>query len=296
MGQGDAGQALFLLLPVGARAIGMGQTAVSARNGSEGVWWNPSAMAGDTTHEVAIHQSTTIVGQGDALSVVFPTRHIGTFAPSVNVLDLQEQESVDDQGNRQGVILPTDVVFAMTYAAAPSKLLALGATVKHVEARVRCSGLCTNLPSGGSSSNGADVGAQLRLQKIPLTIGAAVRNLGIGVPGYSPTRVDIGGSYRVLAIEQYTDQEIELYTASSVVSTTKFDSSSVRVGADIVFERKLHVRGGYVYDHFSGSGSAIGLGFVAGKLSFDLARAYGGSVLANDADHQPTYFSLRYLW
>jgi len=37
--------ALFLLLPVGARAVGMGQAMVAERPGSEAVWWNPSAIS-----------------------------------------------------------------------------------------------------------------------------------------------------------------------------------------------------------------------------------------------------------
>ena len=48
--QGSAQQsseALFLLLPVGAQAVGMGQAVVAQRGGSEEVWWNPSAIAGE---------------------------------------------------------------------------------------------------------------------------------------------------------------------------------------------------------------------------------------------------------
>jgi hypothetical protein len=299
-GQTAAAQAtaesLFLLLPVGAQSIGMGQTGVAARGGSEGVWGNPATIAGDTTNEVALHHSQTVVGQGNALALVFSTGHIGTFAPAVNVLDLEEQEAVDQSNNRTGVILPTDVGFSLTYAAQPSKLLAVGVTLKHVEARVRCSGLCTDLPTGGSSSNGADFGAQLRLRKIPLTIGADVRNIGVGEGDARPARFDIGANYRVSAVERYTQQEVALYTAAGVVSTTGLDSASVRMGGDLVFEDRIHVRAGYVYDRENGSGTSIGFGVSTGRFAFDLARAYGGSVLSTDSDSQPTYFSLRYLW
>lgn len=278
----------------------MGQTGVATRGGSEGIWGNPASIAGDTSNEVALHHSQTVVGQGNAIALLLSTGHIGTFAAAINILDLEEQDAtdgtVDGPTNRTGVILPTDVGFSLTYAAQPSKLLAVGATLKHVEARVRCSGLCTNLPTGGSSSNGADVGAQLRLQQIPLTIGADVRNLGVDRGDSRPARFDIGANYRVSAVERYTQQEIALYTAAGVVSTTGLDSASVHVGGDLVFEDRIHVRAGYVYDRENGSGTSIGFGVSTGRFAFDLARAYGGSVLSTDSDSQPTYFSLRYLW
>src|SRR5215218_8795322 len=66
---GQSGEGLFLLLPVGAQAVGMGQAVVAQRIGSEGVWWNPASIAGDDQSEVALHHSETIVGQGNVATV-----------------------------------------------------------------------------------------------------------------------------------------------------------------------------------------------------------------------------------
>ena len=35
---------LFLLLPTGAQAVGMGQAMVATKPGSEGIWWNPASI------------------------------------------------------------------------------------------------------------------------------------------------------------------------------------------------------------------------------------------------------------
>src|SRR5437762_9821561 len=74
----DAG--VFLLLPTGAQAVGMGQAYVAVEGGSESVWWNPAGLGGQTKHELAIHHSQTVAATGDVLALVIPSKHRGTFA------------------------------------------------------------------------------------------------------------------------------------------------------------------------------------------------------------------------
>src|SRR5215216_6971280 len=73
--QGPAAEegALFLLVPVGARAVGMGQAVVADQPGSEAIWWNPAALARAEKRELAIHHSQSLVGTGDALTLVVPS-------------------------------------------------------------------------------------------------------------------------------------------------------------------------------------------------------------------------------
>src|SRR5687767_13065461 len=113
--------ALFLLLPTGAQAVGMGQAMVAAKPGSEGIWWNPASIAGGDKRELAIHHSKTVAGVADALTFVSPLRWHGTGALSINILNIGEQQVTDETGVVVGVILPRDVVFAASYAAAPTK-------------------------------------------------------------------------------------------------------------------------------------------------------------------------------
>src|SRR6266513_5837493 len=80
---------LFLLLPTGAQAVGMGQAMVAAKPGSEGIWWNPASIGDQTQKELAIHHSKTIAGVGDALTFVLPSS-FGTTAFSINILNIGE--------------------------------------------------------------------------------------------------------------------------------------------------------------------------------------------------------------
>src|SRR5215470_567552 len=79
--------ALFLLLPVGARSVGMGQAVVADRPGSESVWWNPAAIGAATRREAAIHHSQSVAGTGDAVTIVLPSSLLGVLALSVNIFD-----------------------------------------------------------------------------------------------------------------------------------------------------------------------------------------------------------------
>jgi hypothetical protein len=244
-------------------------------------------------HEVALHHSTTVVGQGNAIALLWPLQKRSTLGVAVNVLDLGQQTLTDDQGQGIGVATPTDYSVAVTYAAMPMPWLTFGATLKHVEAGIPCSGVCSGLGLEGSRSNGGDVGVQLRPVGHPLTLGLAARNLGIAGASGRPGRLDLGADYMVVAFARGEDT-VQIHGAASLVSTVGLDSMSSRFGTDVVVDQTLHVRAGYIRDPANGSGGAIGVGLQSGKLVFDIGRTYGG--LTGTNDKPPTYFSLRYLW
>src|SRR5688500_1188996 len=110
--------ALFLLLPVGARSVGLGQAVAADRSGSESVWWNPSAIGAATKREAAIHHSQSVAGTGDAVTIVVPSSVLGVLALSVNIFDYGEQQSNPDPTIplEGGTIVPRRFVYAATYA------------------------------------------------------------------------------------------------------------------------------------------------------------------------------------
>ena len=147
---------LFLLLPTGAQAVGLGQAMVAAKPGSEGIWWNPASIAEQDKRELAIHHSKTIAGVGDALSFVVPTSSYGTAAISLNILNIGVQDVTDVNGDVVGHILPRDVVFAGTYAAKITHRLSTGLNYKIVQIRVDCSGECSTVGAEVRSSRAAE--------------------------------------------------------------------------------------------------------------------------------------------
>jgi hypothetical protein len=294
--------ALFLLLPTGAQAVGMGQAMVAGKPGSEGIWWNPASIADEDKRELAIHHSKTIAGVGDALSFVLPTRSLGTAALSLNILNVGEQQVTDYLGQVVGVILPRDVVLAATYAAALTKRLTAGFNYKVVQLRVDCSGQCASVGPGVESSQAADFGAQYDVEAgAPLTLGAAIRNLGGRLNSREtnqrnplPTQVELGAMYRLKFLDHYV-KDTELRAAGSFINSRSFGGKSVRVGTDVMYQGKVHIRAGYVgHDKRGDASAALGFGLQSGGFVFDIARTFGG--LPADNGQSPVYVSLRYLF
>ncbi len=296
---GDASGTAFLLLPIGARAVGMGQAVVADDTGTEAVWWNPAALARSTKREAAIHHSQTVVATGDAITYMAPSR-IGTLAISLDVLNFGDQQVTDEQGP-VGVILPRNLVVAGSWARAIGTRFSGGISYKLIQFRVDCSGQCANVATFAASANAVDAGVQYKLPgAAPMTFGIAVRNLGSRLkvdersePDPLPTRIEAGFSYPVAVIAKYVS-DIDMRLDASVNADRNFGEPAARFGADVVWQHQVHLRGGYAARESNGAGAALGFGLVAGKLEFDIARSFGG--LSSDAGQPPTYFSLRYLF
>jgi type IX secretion system protein PorV len=293
---------LFLLLPTGAQAVGMGQAMVAAKPGSEGIWWNPASIARDEKRELAIHHSTTVAGPGDALTFLTPIRSSGTAAISINILNLGEQQITDPLGNSIGKALLRDVVFAGSYATDLTKRLMAGFNYKLIQLRVDCSGECSSVGAEVQSLRAVDVGAQYDVEaRAPLTFGVAIRHLGGKLNSREtnrqdplPTQLELGARYRLKFLDQYV-KDTELRVSGSFVDTRSFGGKSVRFGTDLMYQKTLHLRAGYVgHDRRAGTSASVGFGLQSGAFVFDIARTFGG--LPTDKGETPVYVSLRYLF
>src|SRR5688572_18881393 len=295
LGQGDVATegALFLLLPVGARSVGMGHAVSAERSGSESVWWNPSGLARQESYEVAIHHSQNLLATGDAVSVVLPFPILGVFGVSANVLNYGEQETTGG-----GLLLPRSFVYAATYATSIGGRLGAGITYKVVQLRFDCTGACPPETQIAATTSALDFGVQYEPQPMsPVTIGLAVRNLGLRVQVNDseqsdplPTRVQVGVSYRLPPIAQVNDTEVRV--SGDLVDKLHVESPSGRLGLELAYQKRYFFRSGYVLE--DGGGPAIGAGFTTGGLFIDVARVMGG--LHAEAGEPPIHVSLRYLF
>src|SRR2546430_7612756 len=71
--------ALFLVFPVGAQAVGMGQTATAAEGRGEAAFWNPAGLATLSDDEFALHSATLVAGRSHVLGAYFPSHGIGVI-------------------------------------------------------------------------------------------------------------------------------------------------------------------------------------------------------------------------
>ena len=287
--------ALFLLLPVGARAVGMGQAVVADRGGGEAIWWNPAGLGRADSFEASIHHSQTVVATGDAVSMVMPFSLLGVFAVSADVLNFGEQQVTDPTGP-VGTLLPRAFAFVGTYATGIGPRVSAGVSYKIVQLRFDCTGVCPNLESISARTSALDLGVQYEpTAAIPMTIGVALRNVGVRLQLKDsdqadplPTRLHLGAVYRLPRMEGFEDTEIRL--AGDLVDRIQVNAPSARFGAELVHQDRFFLRAGYVLE--DGGGAAIGAGVATAGLVIDIARVMGG--YSAEAGEPPVHLSLRY--
>jgi hypothetical protein len=295
--------ALFLVFPVGARAVGMGQTAMGADGHGEAAFWNPAGLATMETNEFALHSATLVAGRSNVLGVYFPSRGIGVLGGAAYLVDYGDLERTDENGNTIARIAPRNFEFLASYATALAGSFVFGVNYKLVQFRVDCSGDCTNFPTGQGTTHAIDLGGQFRVGPGgPLRIGVALRNIGFKLQVQNkpqadplPARLAVGAQYHVLFPTRDgapADERFDLRVAADVDSPWGHQGQSeLRVGFDVGYQRLLRVRAGYAFVQDGLSGPSVGLGVENGSIGVDLARTFlTGSELLVD---NPTFFSFR---
>jgi hypothetical protein len=293
--------ALFLLVPVGARAVGIGQADVASDIGGEAIWANPAGLARLTHKEVSINHSQTIIATGDALNAVIPAGQAGVVAVSAYLTNYGQQDATDGMTppTVTGTLYLHSYVFAGAYATTFGARVSAGLTYKFVQERVDCSGVCGNVAAFSASTNALDLGVQAVVDKARrLTIGLDIRDAGLRLQVNDapqadplPTRVHLGARYLVPNIEK-SIPDGELSVSAEIVASRSFGSPAFRAGAEFALKKLFYLRGGVGGASGDGAGAAIGLGVKRGGISMDFARAFGG--LSSDAGKPPTYLTLRF--
>ncbi|HEV8305204.1 MAG TPA: PorV/PorQ family protein [Gemmatimonadales bacterium] len=295
--------ALFLVFPVGAQAVGMGQTALGAEGHGEAAFWNPAGLATLEENEFALHSATIAAGRTHAIGAYFPSRGIGVMGGAVYLVDYGDLERTDSAGSVIARIAPRNFEFLASYATTLNGSFVFGLSYKLVGFRVDCSGDCRDFPSGQGTTHALDVGGQFRVGAGgPLRVGVALRNVGFKLQVQNkpqadplPTRLAVGARYHLLLPGRdgapLTDR-FDVIVAADVDSPWRqAGQSEMRLGMDVGYQRLLRVRAGYAFVQEGLSGPSVGLGVENGSIGVDLARTFlTGSDLLTD---NPTFFSFR---
>jgi hypothetical protein len=294
MGEG----ALDLVLPTGARAVGLGQATMALDGTTESVWWNPSGLARMQGTTAAIHHSQSIGGTADAVSVVAHSKLLGSFGVSASLRDFGSSTNSDDGGTEGGTVLPRSLIYAATYAAAVERLN-VGLSYKLVQWRIDCTGPCTGETGILAQTSAIDAGAQYSLgPSVPLTVGASVRNVGLRMQVNDepqadalPSRLQAGVEWRIAQMASVMDGA-ELCVNADVVSELRRIEPSPRVGAELAWQRRIRFRGGYASKAGGFGGPSLGVGYDTGNLAIDFARLFDD--VSSMTGAEPTYLSVRY--
>lgn len=295
--------ALFLVFPVGAQAVGMGQTATASAGRGEAAFWNPAGLATLPDDEFALHSATLVAGRSHVLGAYFPSNGIGVIGGAVYLVDYGDLERTDANGNTIARIAPRNFEFVASYATSLAGSVVFGVSYKLVQFRVDCSGDCRDFPAGTGTTHAIDLGGQFHVGNGgPLRLGIAIRNMGFKLQVENqaqadplPTRLAVGALYQVRLRPHDAaalDERFDLKLAADVDSPWgQTGQSETRIGLDIGYQRLVRVRAGYAFVQDGLSGPSVGLGIESGSIGVDLARAFlTGSELQVDS---PTFFSFR---
>ena len=293
--------ALFLLVPVGARAVGLGQAVVASDVGSESIWANPAGLARLTKNELSINHSQTVVATGDALNIVVPAGKAGVIAATAYLMNYGQQDATDNLSPPTviGTLYLRSYVFAASYAATIGSRVSAGVTYKFIQERVDCSGTCGNIPAFSASTNALDLGVQAIVDKDRrLTVGLDIRDAGLKLQVNDapqsdplPTRIHLGAQYLVPGIER-SIPDGELRVSAEVVENASLGAAAFRAGGELVYRKLFFLRLGVAGGSGDGASAAVGLGVKRGGISMDFARGFGG--FSSDAGKPPTYLTLRF--
>ncbi|MGZ8411426.1 MAG: PorV/PorQ family protein [Gemmatirosa sp.] len=295
-----------LLLPLGARTVGIGGAAVAGQFGIESQVSNPAGLGFATAGEVTLLHGQDFIARRDLLGLVLPSRRLGTFGVSGYLVNLAEFPATDDFGNQTGTLYVRNVAAAASYASTFARDLSVGLTYRVIQLRVDCSGSCpspgtgvqTDLVKGTTSM--IDLGAQYDFRRrMPLAVGAAVRHLGLRLQVKDadqadplPTQLAVGARYDVEALARGV-KDARLRVSTDIVRGLSAGGSapSVHLGAEGTFRNTFSLRGGWVQRREDG-GPSVGFGYSSKRVGFDVARQLSG--FSVDAGEPPTYVSLRY--
>src|SRR5438874_3356287 len=295
--------ALFLVFPVGAQAVGMGQTATAAEGRGEAAFWNPAGLATLSDDEFALHSATLVAGRSHVLGAYFPSHGIGVIGGAVYLVDYGDLDRTDANGNTIARIAPRNLEFIASYATSLAGSFVFGLSYKLVQFRVDCSGDCRDFPSGTGATHALDLGGPFRVGAGgPLRFGIALRNIGFRLQVQNqaqadplPTRLAIGAQYDVHFRPPSgapLNQAFDLKLAADLDSPWgQVGQSETRLGLDVGYQRLVRVRAGYAFVQDGLSGPSVGLGVESGSLGVDIARAFlTGSDLQTES---PTFFSFK---
>ncbi len=294
--------ALFLLLPVGAKAVAMGR-AMTAMQGIESAFWNPAGLASVEDSRAVLFRGDHAVGTATtAISALFARPGVGTVGASYLLLDAGDQDLTDADGNILGTISVRNHLGIASVAARLLGRLNVGVNFKIVQFRFSCRGIC---PDAGTTATtyAIDAGVQLEpTRDLPLRVGAMVAHVGPALQVLNaeqadprPARARVAVAYDVLHTLA-EPRDVQGWVTVEVQDRIRDPGSlSFYVGAELQAGQTeaLFLRAGYVAsDIDQEDGVRVGLGLRYQRFELGIAKSLAASILMGETEPVHVTFSI----
>jgi len=291
--------ALFLLLPVGARAVALGRVMTTVES-SEAAFWNPAGLAGVDKNEIVLFRGDHVAGTATALTGVWGSSDAGSLGLSYFLLDAGELDQRDENGNYTGTITIRNHLGVASAATRLFDGMSAGVSFKVVQFRLSCRGIC---PDAGTAATTWAVDAGVQARPIErLRVGAMVAHLGPRLQVRNaeqadplPTRIRVAASYDILrALTER--EEVSGWLGIEVQDRLRDPGSlSVYFGTELSAgtDDVISLRAGYVVaDLDQEDGTRVGLGVRYERFELSIAKSLAVSTLTGETEPVHVTFAI----
>jgi hypothetical protein len=209
--------ATFLRIPVGARAIGMGDASVSIMDDPASAFWNPSLLSTVKTNALIVDHSRWLPGVNfDFAAIVLLFQDAGTVGLSTTILhtDPMEVTTPAEQMGTGEMFTASSLAIAATYSRSLTDQFSVGGTFKYIHETIWDS---------YASGIAFDIGTIFVTPFEGIRLGASISNFG--------TKMQMDGDNLNFRADIAPDQEGNNQSVVGKLSTDAFDLPLVmRVG------------------------------------------------------------------
>ena len=296
----ETGGGAFLLLPVGARSVGLGQTGAAQQGSSESAFLNPAGLATMRRSEFSILHASTFISDNTAVTAYFTARTLGVVGVAAYIVDLGPQDVTDRRGVPLGRLSPKNLEFVASYATEITDRLNFGVNYKLIQFRQDCTGACENASAVGTT-HATDIGIQYTFGNDRFRIGAVLKHLGFDLQVQNreqadplPTRIQVGAVYNVkLPPLDSTLQQLNLRIHFDIQDRTRdYSLPDARVGLEFGYSDVANLRAGYAFLRSENSGPTLGIGLKLEGITVDFARVF----FTSGNFEEPVFLSFRVLF
>ncbi len=267
-GPGTSGGQI-LEIPVGARAIAMGEAYTAMADDVSSLYWNPAGIALLNQSQASFMYDQSFMDMNYSYGAVATPLENGGLGASLSYLGFGPINGYDTTGAPTGNVKAYSDV-ATIGGAWLGDFWSAGFNAKGVQ------GTLADVNATGFAS---DVGVNLIYPREVMTgtlrLGATIRNLGTGMK-YLQYNDPFPTEYRVgLAAVQMMDKKLNLSMDYGKVNDA---NGAVYAGAEYWLGSHIALRTGYAGTSAEGSGLRAGIGLRVGDLSFDYAYSQNGDL------------------
>jgi hypothetical protein len=271
-GPGTTGGSV-LKIPVGARAIAMGEAYTAQADDVSSLYWNPAGLAIMNQSQAAFMYDKSYDDMAFSHAAVATPLESGALGASLSYLSYGKISGYTDGDAPTGDI------------NAYSGVATLGAAWlgENWSAGVNAKGIQGQLADVKATGFATDLGLNLIYPKEVMTgtlrLGAVVKNLGTGLK-YIQEKDPFPTEWRVgLAAVQMMNRRLSF---SADYGKATDNDAAIYAGAEYWILPFLALRGGYAADHSESNWMRAGIGLKVKDLSFDYAYTqYGDLGMSN---------------